>query len=106
MLGFLNEHVAVTFSERASDGRREPVVLYHVHLGRPRRAPTAVSLQAHVNLLRNDMGELEFLFAPYSVFTVTKVEWAPMLGQTHLIILEAALDNFVEDEDLPLAPWF
>jgi hypothetical protein len=52
-------------------------------------------------------GEQEFLFVPYSVFTVVKVEWSdnPTGANPHHVFVEAALDNSVESEELPLAPW-
>ena len=50
-------------------------------------------------------GEGEFLFAPYSVFTVRKVEWSHGDGEPHHITIAAALDNSLEPDDLPLAPW-
>ena len=63
----------------------------------------------HVNFVKhshvlNELGEPkenEFLFAPYSVFTVLEVEW----GSPHRIVIQAATDNKLELEDLPLAPW-
>ena len=58
----------------------------------------------HANLVEKMsmvQGEVEFLFPPYSVFTVEKVERA-----THTrITLKAAVDNKLEAEDLPTAPW-
>ena len=52
--------------------------------------------------------EAEFLFAPYSVFTV--VSAAPTAPNTylapHVITRGAAGDNRLEPEDLPLAPWY
>lgn len=50
--------------------------------------------------------EKEFLFAPYSVFTVVSVKWSePGDKGPHVIRLRAASDNADEPEDLPLAPW-
>jgi hypothetical protein len=50
--------------------------------------------------------EQEFLFAPYSVFTVERAEWnAGTVEKPHVIELKAAADNKAEPEDLPLAPW-
>ena len=49
---------------------------------------------------------LQYLFAPYSAFTVVSATWN--LGTSldpHVIELEAAVDNKEEPEDLPLAPW-
>ena len=50
--------------------------------------------------------EQEFLFTPYSAFTVQRAEWnAGTEEHPHLIELQAAADNKAEPEDLPLAPW-
>jgi colicin import membrane protein len=63
----------------------------------------------HVNLLRvtHVPGEEEYLFSAFSVFTVREVVWssAPTMEDPHRITLEAAIDNALEPEDLPLAPW-
>ena len=65
----------------------------------------------HVNLVEktNVQGEQEFLFAPYSVFTVSSVA-VPASGKPNasnpiVIELQAAIDNREEPEDLPLSPW-
>ena len=62
----------------------------------------------HVNLVTttNVEGEQEYLFAPYSAFTVLSVSWnAGTVAEPHQIDLLAAVDNKDEPEDLPLAPW-
>ena len=61
----------------------------------------------HVNLVHKThvKGEEEFLFAPYSVFTLESVRWAASKDESHRIVLVAAHDNKRESEDLPLAPW-
>ena len=62
----------------------------------------------HVNLMEktNVPGEEEYLFAPYSAFTVLSVRWgAGTVVAPHEIELLAAVDNKAEREDLPLAPW-
>ena len=62
----------------------------------------------HVNLVTksNVPGEAEYLFAPYSAFTVLTVTWnAGSVSHPHQIELLAAVDNKEEPEDLPLAPW-
>ena len=62
----------------------------------------------HVNLVTktNVPGEQEYLFAPYSAFTVLSVSWnAGTVAEPHQIELLAAVDNKDEPEDLPLAPW-
>ncbi len=52
--------------------------------------------------------EAEFLFSPYSTFTV--VSAAPSAPNSylnpHVITLSAAVDNRLEPGDLPLAPWY
>ena len=54
-------------------------------------------------------GEEEFLYAPYSVFTVTSVTFPasgkPNASNPIVIQLQAAIDNREEPEDLPLSPW-
>lgn len=62
----------------------------------------------HVNLVHNThvAGEDEYLFAPYSVFTVLSSTWnAGTTADPHVIELLAAVDNRAEQERLPLAPW-
>jgi hypothetical protein len=62
----------------------------------------------HVNLVdkSNIQGEQEYLFVPYSAFTVLSVAWkAGTTAEPHEIELLAAVDNRQEPEDLPLAPW-
>jgi hypothetical protein len=62
----------------------------------------------HVNLVTKRVpglpDEREYLFAPYSAFTVRSAEWrAGSDADPHVLELVAAVDN--EPEDLPLAPW-
>jgi hypothetical protein len=62
----------------------------------------------HVNLVKrtNVEGEQEYLFAPYSAFTVLSATWnAGTEADPHVVELLAAVDNKEEPEDLPLAPW-
>jgi hypothetical protein len=51
--------------------------------------------------------EQEYLFVPYSVFTVMSVHVpAKITGSNPVVIhIEAAIDNADEDDELPLAPW-
>jgi hypothetical protein len=51
-------------------------------------------------------GESEYLFVPYSVFTIVDFKWSTNKRVPHRVVLEAAHDNLDEDEDLPLAPWY
>ena len=50
--------------------------------------------------------EQEYLFAPYSTFSVLSAAWnTGTMDDPHVIELLAAVDNQTEPEDLPLAPW-
>jgi hypothetical protein len=64
----------------------------------------------HVNLVTRRVPRLpdeqEYLFAPYSAFSVLSVAWnAGTVNDPHIIELLAAVDNQTEPEDLPPAPW-
>ena len=63
----------------------------------------------HVNLVEksNVKGEVEFLFAPFSVFTVVSVNAPvkPTASNPIVIVLEASIDNRDEPDDLPISPW-
>ena len=51
--------------------------------------------------------EFEFLFAPFSVFTVQKVRWSaePSNMRPHEVHIMASPDNAIESNGLPTAPW-
>jgi len=55
-------------------------------------------------------GEMEFLYSPYSVFKVLRTDFSAQdwteTNAHYTVVIEAALDNQVHKEDLPLAPWF
>ena len=53
-------------------------------------------------------GEEEFLFTPYSVFTVLSLQVPdrPSVQDPDVVQVQAAMDNTEEAEDLPLAPWY
>ncbi len=65
----------------------------------------------HANLIERKTlvhGELEFLYAPYSVFEVLAVDWKarPRWEDPHAVTLQVAPDNTRPDDfELPLAPW-
>jgi hypothetical protein len=64
----------------------------------------------HVNRITRRVPDLpdeqEYLFAPYSAFTVRSARWgAGTVADPHVIELQAAPDNKGPSEDLPLAPW-
>mmetsp|Transcript_82880 Transcript_82880/g.222304 ORF Transcript_82880/g.222304 Transcript_82880/m.222304 type:complete len:210 (-) Transcript_82880:222-851(-) len=108
----LSEEVASKFAERQFDlsNGSAHCVLWIVEVdprgaNDPRLRCKQVNYVRHSNL--EDV-EQEFLFAPYSVFTVQRAEWSPnpTYVSPHRIFLAAARDNRVEPEDLPLAPWY
>ena len=89
-----------------------PVVQWCIQLDRradPQGENSLAHRCKHVNLLRvtHCPGEEEYLFAAFSVFTVREVAWStnPTLQDPHRITIEATIDNALEPEDLPLAPW-
>jgi hypothetical protein len=76
-------------------------VLFIVRIDADRKTSQACFIEG-LTLTRD---EFEFLYVPYSVFTVEAVQ-APSEGSNYwLIELLAATDNKSEQEDLPLAPW-
>lgn len=64
---------------------------------------------SHVAFLQHTEyhGEDEYLFVPYSVFTVKSVTWKspPTSNEPHVIELDAAIDNVKESDVLDLAPY-
>ena len=62
---------------------------------------------SHIMDANNQPREAEYLFAPYSVFTVRAVTRGIGTEPTNVNIeLDPAPDNALEPEDLPLAPWY
>ena len=64
----------------------------------------------HVNLVTKRVpglpDEKEYLFAPYSAFTVISAKWGGGTNaDPHVVELAAASDNKAASESLPLAPW-
>lgn len=89
--------VAVTFAEQYRTPPSAHPIIWIVKL------PLGGCL--HVNLvekLTQVSGEYEFLFPPYSVFTVEAVDWTEPRWS---ITISAAADNRAEPEYLPTAPW-
>ena len=40
------------------------------------------------------------------VFQIQSIKWSDVNANPHQIVFKAAIDNSVEDETLPLSPWF
>ena len=94
---------AYEFAERAEQ-RQEPPVIWTFTLNPATRCNHANFVEGKTLV----QGENEFLYAPYSVFTVVSVEWAdaPTWEEPHKIELAVAPDNNRPAFDnLPLAPW-
>jgi hypothetical protein len=95
---------------RAHVSNQLPAVLWIIQMD-PEGETSFTKRCKHVNCIddsaTNVQGEKEYLFVPYSVFAVTKVEWSDNATpeQPHAIFLRAAIDNRAEPEDLPLSPW-
>jgi serine/threonine protein kinase len=107
----LQKNVTQTFMFRA-EAAGYPVVQWCIQLDSRSDPHGENSLQhrcKHVNLIRvtHVPGEEEYLFAAFSVFTVSEAVWSanPTVQTPHRITIKAAIDNSLEVEDLPLAPW-
>ena len=105
-------YLATSFEERKANDfigwADAPVTVKWVISVDPRGATDRRFACKHVNLVRHThvANELEYLFSPYSVFTVTSVLWAATPDDSHTIELKACTDNRREPADLPLAPWY
>ena len=78
----------------------------------PQPGPTSRTHPVRIAcLVRQVHGEDEFLFAPYSTFTVRSVVWEanPVVStytiRPHRIEVDVLPDNRRAPPDLPLAPW-
>jgi hypothetical protein len=103
-------YVAQNFSVMAAQHGYPPVI-WTVKVD-PRGESQLLHRCKHVNQVTksNVGGESEFLYAPYSVFTIESVTLPPAgaAPTPHFpirIVLMAALDNQAESKLLPLAPW-
>lgn len=103
---FKDGEVVKGFLERAEE-QGDPCVKWEIHL--TSRAGRCYC--THVNFIENRTegldDEHEFLFVPYSVFTIDDVKWSrnPTAADPHVITMCAAEDNLEEENDLLLAPW-
>ena len=102
--------VAENFSVMAAQ-RGELPVIWIIKVD-PRGAAQLLYRCKHVNQVTksNVPGEFEFLYAPYSVFTIESVTpppggAVPTAACPYRIVIVAAVDNKEEPQELPLAPW-
>jgi hypothetical protein len=93
-------HIANSFMRRP--GQSLPCVLWIFEFNAALRC-------RHVNYVEKTLvpGEGEFLFSPYSTFTILDIVWSddPIWTTPHIIRVRPAPDNKLEAEDLPTAPW-
>ena len=107
--GFLatsdNRDIAAAFAFNA--GNAHPCAVWRIMFD-PRGKGHPEYRVKHMTFVSKTLiaGENEYLFAPYSVFTLVLVEWSAKLIVPHEFTILSALDNKEEDEDLPLTPWY
>ena len=107
--GFLstsdNRQVAVAFASQA-DGAH-PCAMWRITLD-PRGNNRPEYRVKHMSFVSKTLAvdEREYLFVPYSVFTLVSVKWSEELIAPHEFTIRAAHDNKEEDDGLPLAPWY
>jgi len=100
--------LSTSFSEEKAQAFIEMVkpplqcVKWHVHV--PLKAATNANF---IEQKSNVKGEYEFLFVPYSVFTVLEATWqeSPNAMFPHEMHILASEDNKHEKNDLPSSPW-
>ena len=107
--GFLatsrKRHVATHFASMAT--KTHPCALWRIAFD-PRGKDHAEYRVQHMTFVTKTLfrGEGEYLFAPYSVFTLMSVQWSDELRKPHEFVIQPAVDNKKEDENLPLTPWY
>merc|ERR1711939_447912 len=99
------ESVAAMFALRAREGRARGLWKIAVDK-RGITDPMYRCRHAFVLEMTHIPGEEEYLFVPYSAFTVVATEWSDNFTQPHIIRLQASMDNLTEDVNVPLAPWY
>lgn len=107
--GFLatssNKMVADQFAFKAD--KNHPCAIWRIKFDKRGKKKPQYRVQ-HMTFVQKTLipGEHEYLFAPYSVFTLTSVKWSDKRSEPHEFTIQSVLDNKVEDENLPLAPWY
>ena len=97
--------IAAKFAFDADDGH--PCAIWRVEFDARGENQPEYRVQ-HMSFVSKTLveGEEEYLFAPYSVFTLQSTQWSPQLCKPHELTILAACDNKKEDETLPLTPWY
>ena len=107
--GFLatseSKGTATSFVHRVEQNR--PRALWRVKFHRRGKTRAEYRVQ-HVSFVSHTLipGEGEYLFAPYSVFTLLSVKWSSQLRKPHEFTIRPAVCNQEEDENMPLSPWY
>lgn len=101
----IKRSVAANFAFRI--GKNRPRAMWHIAFD-PRGKRHPEYRVQHLTFVSKSFtrGEHEYLFPPYSVFTLLSITWSETLGTPHEFCIQAARDNQEEYEDLPLAPWY
>ena len=100
--------VAVTFAFNASKANENhPCAIWCIKFD-PRGEQNPKYRVQHLTFVSKTLipGEGEYLFPPYSVFTLLSIKWSKDLSEPHEFTIRAARDNKEESEDLPLTPWY
>ena len=97
--------IAAGFAYRASNDH--PCAIWRIKFDRRGKDNPKYRVR-HMTFVSKTLieGENEYLFAPYSVFTLVSVKWRAGLINPHQFTIQAARDNKEEDECLPLSPWY
>ena len=101
--------VALNFmSQRGEfEGQLQEAVIWYVHVSLFFCHHAALVEKSNISNGGEQTPEFEYLFAPFSVFTVQRVKWStdPSNMAPHEIHLMASFDNANESDDLPTSPW-
>eukprot|EP00041_Stephanoeca_diplocostata_P029849 m.889377 g.889377 ORF g.889377 m.889377 type:complete len:1393 (-) comp23644_c0_seq3:3364-7542(-) len=108
------ESIAKRFIQRRyhiqpKDETPSPSALWYIQVDPEGSVDHSKLCQNALYVHKSNYLEQEYLFVPYSVFTVERVQLSSnpnSYEQPHKIFLRAARDNALEPEDLPLAPWY
>ena len=105
----LRREIAVAFAYKAGmTNPSHPCAIWRITFD-PRGKDHPEYRVRHMALVSKTLvvGEQEYLFTPYSVFTLVSVKWnVGLLTKPHEFTIQAARDNKEEDECLPLTPWY
>ena len=104
----LSRDIAAAFAFKAIMGNpSHPCAMWRITFD-PRGEDFPEYRVRHMTLVSKTLvaGEQEYLFAPYSVFTLVSVKWSGKLIDPHQFTVQAARDINEEDEGLSLSPWY